>query len=311
MSSILVRRRAESRDLTCLDVVKNAVSDTTTASDEILSRLVTMVSDLIEERTDRVFAREVITEKFGVREAFDIGQIGSQDPLRVMLSRHPVLIVEAVRFDGETQTLTDYVLEDPDAGFLYNPDGISHTERYYQYLEKVKANAPEPLWEVDYATGYVLPSFPPAKSTFVSVDVDMDENSITLSNHRFVIGDTVRLITTGTLPAGLTLYQDYLVLTATTTAITVTDRAGGSVVSLTDGGSGTHTITRRVTMPTSLEQVAIDLVVHFFRSASRDKTVRSERLLDYAVTYAGGDDGKGGGLPAELTARLRRWADID
>lgn len=57
----------------------------------------------------------------------------------------------------------------------------------------------------------------------------------------FKVGDAVRLTTSGTLPAGLSLATDYYILSGGGLATTPT----GSAVNITDTGSGTHTATRQ------------------------------------------------------------------
>src|SRR5581483_5370084 len=64
------------------------------------------------------------------------------------------------------------------------------------------------------------------------------------SSHGLSAGDQVRFSTTGTLPAPLSINTVYYVLSSglTTTDLKVSTSPGGSVVDITNTGSGTHTI---------------------------------------------------------------------
>lgn len=63
------------------------------------------------------------------------------------------------------------------------------------------------------------------------------------SAHGLAVGDRVRFTTTTTLPAGLSPATDYYVLTVpSTTTLTVSASDGGSVIDITDTGTGTHSM---------------------------------------------------------------------
>lgn len=67
---------------------------------------------------------------------------------------------------------------------------------------------------------------------------------ITSIAHGLKDGDPVRLTTTDTLPAGLSLATRYYVISATTNTFKLsTDRGCGVAVDITDTGTGTHTFT--------------------------------------------------------------------
>jgi hypothetical protein len=77
--------------------------------------------------------------------------------------------------------------------------------------------------------------------------VDAGDDELTLTAHEYETGDgPVRLTTTGTLPAGLSLATDYWieVVDANTIRLATSfpDAMNGAPVDVTDGGSGTHTI---------------------------------------------------------------------
>lgn len=80
-------------------------------------------------------------------------------------------------------------------------------------------------------------------STFTA---DASTDIITHSGYRLLTGTRVRLTTTTTLPAGLSLATDYFVVKVSdTTAKLATSYANaiaGTVVNITDAGTGTHTM---------------------------------------------------------------------
>jgi len=65
------------------------------------------------------------------------------------------------------------------------------------------------------------------------------------TDHGLRIGNKVQFTTVTTLPDGLSLLTDYYVLTIpTATTLTVSDELSGTVIDITDTGTGDHTINR-------------------------------------------------------------------
>jgi hypothetical protein len=80
-----------------------------------------------------------------------------------------------------------------------------------------------------------------ATVTFTAVAAT--EVCTTATAHGLSIGDRVRVSSTTTLPAGLSAATDYYVLTVpSTTTLTVSASDGGSVINITDTGTGTHSM---------------------------------------------------------------------
>lgn len=315
MGSIRVRRAAESRDLTTLETVKNALRVTSTTNDAELQRLITAVSETIEEITDRRFARELVTETMGVDDMIDLNQPRVVGQFRLMLRRVPILAIEAIRYDDDAQDLTDLEfldgvqVENPDAGFLFSTGTFPTTHRFVQLISRVRTGALEPLWEIDYSAGYVLPSFAGVTFNFVPGDVSAINDTIAENTAGLVVGDTVRFKNTGgALPAPLNDYSDFYVRESSGGLLKFASRKGGAVLDITDAGTGTHTVTRLRSLPASLEQIAIEMVNYSYTSQQRDPSIKSERLLDHAVTYTSGAD-LISGMPAGLIKRLDRWRD--
>ena len=77
--------------------------------------------------------------------------------------------------------------------------------------------------------------------TFTAATSDVITTS---ADHGLVNDDTVILTTTGTLPAGLALLTTYYVLaTPATDTLTLAAVADGTIINITNTGSGTHTLT--------------------------------------------------------------------
>jgi hypothetical protein len=58
--------------------------------------------------------------------------------------------------------------------------------------------------------------------------------------HGLVNGDTIALVSSGVLPAGLDTTTIYFIINATATTFKVSLTSGGSAVDITDTGTGTH-----------------------------------------------------------------------
>ena len=63
-------------------------------------------------------------------------------------------------------------------------------------------------------------------------------------NHYHLNGQTVRMTTSDTLPAGLSLATTYYIINRTDTTFKVSTSKGGSAVDITDTGTGVHTVAR-------------------------------------------------------------------
>lgn len=305
-SLVSVRRAAENRLLVDPSIVIDALEITDTEEIKEIERLVAAMSQQIEDETNRVFARELVTEKLGLTDV-DAGNLGDQGAVafRMMLSRTPVLLVEAVRFDGTALDVSDYVLEDPEAGFLFSAGGFGATNIHIQQLERVRTPYLDPLWEVDYTAGFILPSFPSIEEEFTTSEVNTTDNEFSVTAHELSNGDTVRFTTDGVLPGGLSKMIDYIIRDGADDTFKVAALPNGAVVSVTSGGSGTHKVIRQVTMPASLQNDLVRMVASQFRSRKRDTSIKSERLGDHSVTYIDAFE-----IPASVKSNLARWRNI-
>lgn len=306
MSLITVRRPAEARELVLLSRVKRALGIDLASVDQdaLLNELIDSASRMVEDFTDRVFARELITEKIGNRET----DLRDGFTTRLMLRRTPVLMIEQIRFDGTAIPIDTVMIEDPDAGFLFRPEGFTSTELVRQAIDRVSVGRTEPLWEIDYSAGFILPTFPTISKTFTSTEVNTDDDTITIVGHELEAGDTIRFTTDGTLPAPLKRNRDYFVRDTTTDTFKVAEQRGGAVLDLTSGGSGTHTATRQRTLPASLEQDVVEIVSALHAGKGRNPDVTSEKLGDWSASFA--DPRNSSGVPHAVASRLERWRDL-
>lgn len=305
MGQVTVRRNAGTELLVKLDDVKDALSITGSTQDAKLTRLIKAASARVEKYCGRVFGRELVTERIGV----DIGGIGQDGDFRIMLSRRPILMVEAIRFDAVEVDITNLVIEDSEAGFLFTEDGFSSTELFVQGIERVAIGRKSPLLEIDYSAGYILPTFGAVSLELNNAAINADTEVITAEDHSLVVGDTVGVSSDySSLPTPLKTWRDYFVKTTPTDdTFTLTDTLGGSAIDLSaDGPTSFNIIRKTTTLPRDLEGAIIDLVVSSFRNEGRDRNITAEKLGDFSVSYATSNS-----IPDTVKSALSPFRNID
>ncbi|NIU01088.1 MAG: hypothetical protein GWN01_09235 [Nitrosopumilaceae archaeon] len=285
--------------MTTLVTVKTALGITTSLSDDRLNQLIEAASFTIEEAVDRVFARELVTEKLGV----DSTILGRGGDVRLMLSRIPIQHIQGVRFNGDSIDLSTIQVEDSEAGFLFRREGFGETQIHQQKIERVRSGRLDPLWGVDYTAGYILPSFSTISLTIAPGDINVSDDLITNAGHGLLNGDPVQVSTTGTLPSPLISSRNYFVRDSTKNTFKIADTIGSSAVDLSDTGTGTHTINRPVTLPRSLEQLTIEFITFLWKQEGRDPTIERESLGDWGASYSMGSFG----IPNSIATRLMTW----
>lgn len=67
-------------------------------------------------------------------------------------------------------------------------------------------------------------------------------STLTSSAHAMPVGTMVKLTTTNTLPAGLSVGTVYYIVTSATNTFALSATLGGSAITTTSGGTGTHTV---------------------------------------------------------------------
>lgn len=128
-------------------------------------------------------------------------------------------------------------------GLLADPI-VSSGDYFAQRQEGQREQTLNGLMGFDRVMEYTdFPANTAAIGTFTAVAAT---NVITTSvAHGLIVGDRVRVSSATTLPAGLSAATNYFVISVpSTTTLTVSATSGGSVVDITDTGTGTHTISR-------------------------------------------------------------------
>lgn len=99
---------------------------------------------------------------------------------------------------------------------------------------------------------------------FDASNVDTSTDTVTAKDgeHRLYNGDVVQLTTTGSLPSPLQTGTDYYIVGRTDSIFQLSETEGGSVIDITDQGTGTHTATRQIpeyqsniTEPTRVDEI--------------------------------------------------------
>lgn len=149
--------------------------------------------------------------------------------------------------------------------FLGLPNGLTHstTNIYVEQRFKSGSNGVASVFRKLTQTTHTVSSVLEMTKSFVDADVNAATNEITLSaaGSAFVVGNAVRFLTTGTLPAGLSALTVYYVKTVGAT-VTLSATSGGATLDLTAAaGSGTHTMVHAYTTATDPATVGSRLTV--------------------------------------------------
>ena len=110
--------------------------------------------------------------------------------------------------------------------------------------------------------------------------VKVHANKLTLNGHGMADTTKVQFTTTGTLPAGLSLATTYFVVNTATNDFKVSTTSGGSLVTISDTGSGTHTVKM-------MERQYVEFLEQNFDTNAGDTSVDSF-FVDSGLAYSGG-----------------------
>lgn len=131
--AITITTPASSYRLTTVASLKNLMGITSVSDDALIGHIIDRVSSQIATFCNRNFCQETVTETLAQR-----------DPRHMYLSRLPVTSVAYVKYKGDTVSSSEYVLQSPQAGFIFNEDGWEYTGSTFDY-------------EARYTYGYVTP----------------------------------------------------------------------------------------------------------------------------------------------------------
>lgn len=136
---------AANKQLTTVDVVKSELGISDTSQDTLLAKLIDQASDAIVSFCGRPFAREDYRET-----------VPGYGTNRLLLSRTPIVQISSVVADSEI--ITDYLLENAEAGILYRKRGWQWAPTLGWHITWQPVGGSENLnFTVDYTAGYVLP----------------------------------------------------------------------------------------------------------------------------------------------------------
>lgn len=138
---------AVNKRLTTLTTVKSelGIPESDTSQDALLTSLIDQASDAIVTFCGRPFAKESYRET-----------LPGYGTNRLILSRTPVVEITSVMADGEV--ITDYLLEDAEAGILYRKRGWQWAPALNWGIIPHPVGGNENLnFTVEYIAGYVLP----------------------------------------------------------------------------------------------------------------------------------------------------------
>jgi hypothetical protein len=136
----------------------------------------------------------------------------------------------------EYQTLTDRVMKG--RGYSKPADSSFYVGLLTTGLSLTAASTAS-----NAASGEVASSNGYARQLFGVTISSITSNTITTSYaHNKVNDNRIHLITTNTLPTGTALATEYFVIGATSTTLQISATQGGSAVTITGSGTGTHYI---------------------------------------------------------------------
>jgi hypothetical protein len=152
--------------LTTLETVKLSLGITDSGSDDAIERLILEASGYAYKYTNRIFAKERVTEHV----------IGRGLP-EIILSRTPIISIEEVLFKTTVQSLEDFTIIDNEAGIVQRLGNWTDTSLPFNSIDRQPSSYGKLDWHITYLGGYVLPNW----------EVSGDERSLPYDLERAVI----------------------------------------------------------------------------------------------------------------------------
>lgn len=145
--SITVIEPATSTDLTVKETIQTQLGLAVGTDDEIFDQLIAAASDFIVDYTQRKFARERWEEL-----------VPGYNTNWLQVSLTPINSINSIMVDNTT--ITDFIIEDPDAGLIFREVGWQTSQSFHKAIVRHPLTRSElPRFKVNYYGGYVLPSF--------------------------------------------------------------------------------------------------------------------------------------------------------
>jgi len=145
--ALTVTTLAKQTQLTTVKRVESELGITDQKSSKRIDVLIKSATDVIRMYTSREFAEQTYSETVS----------GYGDTL-LELSRTPVASVPFPTVALSGDAITDFTIEDPDAGLLFRATGWQWTAQVgFQLSDHVVAYSEDPLFTVVYVAGYKMP----------------------------------------------------------------------------------------------------------------------------------------------------------
>lgn len=143
--AVTVKTAAEHRSLTTVAAVKDVLGVSSSKFDSVIDRFIKSASQAVEDYSGHTFARQTYVETVA----------GADHPI-LSLTHVPIIGTPTVTTDGDP--IVDFVVQDPDAGFLYREVGWARSAWIGWGVEDYRIPTTEELnFSVEYEAGYYLP----------------------------------------------------------------------------------------------------------------------------------------------------------
>lgn len=300
MTNVTVIELPRSRNMATLERVKRAMNISDTESDERLSDLIADVSSAVVEHCGYEFARSLVTES-----------LEGYGDTTLSLERTPIIRVDELRFCESVISPSGYDIVDAAAGLLYRRERFDSTQPIQQWLTASRVNMKGAQdWQVDYMGGFLMPEDDFSASGICSVLADDQSFNLTsadrwpllVSGERISIDGFNEEENNGTFIVISRTDQKLIVSSSL-----VTESASGAVDVIVS-------LIGNTVLPRDLQRMVLAEIKDRFLSEERDSQLTSEKIGDWAATYAGrlqsessSDDS---GFSAKTAAALRRYQRV-
>jgi hypothetical protein len=265
--------------------------------DPVFDSLIDAASSSIVSFTRRDFARQAYTET-----------LAGHGDIRLMLARTPVIAVSAVSRDGAI--ITDYSIDERDAGFLYRRGGWGWTAQCYQGLSgsgrfldhgSPMPRQEEPQFSVTYTAGYILPG--QHLRNVVGLSAAAGDNSFNDSAAGFPAllkaGDVIE--TSGFAAAAL---NGRFLVSGTPTGSKVVVAATLTTEAAAANRSMRFLPPADVRELHDVERACVETVKAWYQGRGRDPLVTAETVGPMSMQFGAAGQGS---LPPLAAALLRSW----
>lgn len=260
---ISITTKALQTNLVSLADLKTAIAPGD-SDDAFLAALIVRASSMFARKCNRKFAREVVTETFNGNGRTDI-----------LVSRFPLVNLGALTLNDATIATTNYKVLEVDAGIVFMETGWAKNVSVARVITVNQLDQPgDPDYSLAYTAGFLLPDDEIVSGVAITSGGDSTFTLAAGAWPLLVEGDKITFAAFDDAD----LNAEFTVLTRTGTVVTVSETVTGS-----EAGSAV-TMTCQ-TLPEEIEQAVIELVNSWFVGRSRDASLKSEKIGDWAATY--------------------------